>query len=100
RLDKFIKAMRDNGADALTLASGKPVALVVQGGTKPITKDPLGSSQILGLLREIAPTAAAGALPGTPQSFSYEMESGTIDVEVKPTAEGMSAVLRPRAADG
>jgi twitching motility protein PilT len=96
RLDKFIQAMRDHRAEALTLASGKPVALVVQGAIKPITKDPLGSSQILGLLREIAPSAAAGALPGTPQSFSYEVGGGTIDVEVKPSAEGMSAVLRPR----
>ena len=97
RLDKFIQAMRDNRAEALTLASGKPVALVVQGAAKQITKDPLGSSQILGLLREIAPAASASALPGTPQSFSYAMDAGTIDVEVKPTADGMSAVLRPRA---
>ncbi|MEP7327014.1 MAG: hypothetical protein ABI836_13770, partial [Gemmatimonadota bacterium] len=82
RLDKFIQAMRDHGAEALTLASGKPVALVMQGAAKQITKDALGSSQILGLLREIAPPASAGASPGTPQSFSYDTDGGTIEVEV------------------
>ena len=100
RLDKFIQAMRDHRAEALTLSSGKPVALVVQGASKAITKDSLGSSQILGLLREIAPAAAAGGMPGAAQSFSYETSGGTIEVEVKPTTEGMAAVLRPRAGDG
>jgi twitching motility protein PilT len=94
RLDKFIQAMREHRADALTLASGKPAALLVQGAARPVTKEALGSSQILGLLREIAPAAIAASLPGNGQTFTYEMREGAIAVEVTPTAEGMAATLR------
>ena len=93
----LIPCEEDFGITAVeALASGKPVALVVNGAAKQITKDPLGSSQILGLLREIAPTAAAGAMPGTPQNFSYELGEGTVEVHLNALRDPKTAAV----ADG
>jgi Tfp pilus assembly protein, ATPase PilU len=47
--------MHEHRADALQLVPGKPVSLLIKGGTRPVTKDPLSDAQIVGLVREIAP---------------------------------------------
>jgi twitching motility protein PilT len=97
RLDKFIQVMRDQKAQALHLAAGKPVALMVSGSPRAITRDNLAAPQILGLIREIAPAGQAETLEGG-QSFTYELGGGSIQVELKATPEGLAAVLRPPSA--
>ena len=96
RLDKFIQAMWDQKAQSLHLTAGKPVALVVSGVARPITRDNLAATQILGLLREIAPADLAAGLAGG-QTFTYEAGGGAIQVELTAMAEGLAAVLRPPA---
>jgi twitching motility protein PilT len=96
RLDKFIQVMREQKAQALHLSVGKPVALMVSGASRPITRDNLAAPQILGLIKEIAPAGLPGALEGG-QTFSYQLGEGEIQVELTTTAEGLAAVLRAPA---
>jgi twitching motility protein PilT len=94
RLDKFIQVMREQKAQALHLAAGKPVALMVSGAARAITRDNLAAPQILGLIREIAPAEFSAGLEGG-QTFTYELGGGVIEVELRTTAEGLAAILRP-----
>jgi twitching motility protein PilT len=99
RLDRFIQAMHEHRADALQLAPGKPVSLLIKGGTRPVTRDPLSDAQIVGLVREIAPgDIAALVTPSAQISFAYHAPTGSIDVEMTPGAEGAGVTLRPSAA--
>jgi twitching motility protein PilT len=99
RLDRFIQVLHEQRADALQLAAGQPAALVTNGGTRAITKDPLTDGQIVGLVREIAGEAASRVGAGAPVAFGYHSPSGEVRVEVTPGAE--RAVLRPaRGAAG
>jgi twitching motility protein PilT len=93
RLDKFIQVMREQKAQALHLSAGKPVALMVSGASRPITRDNLAAPQILGLIREIAPAGQNGSLEGG-QTFTYQLGGGEIQVELTTTPEGMAATLR------
>ena len=97
RLDKFIQVMREQKAQALHLSAGKPVALMVSGASRPITRDNLAAPQILGLIKEIAPAGHPGALEGG-QTFSYQLGGGEIQVELSTTAEGLAAILRAPTA--
>jgi twitching motility protein PilT len=94
RLDKFIQVMREQKAQSLHLSAGKPVALMVSGAPRPITRDNLAAPQILGLLREIAPAGLPATLEGG-QTFTYELAGGTIHVELTANGEGLAAILRP-----
>jgi twitching motility protein PilT len=99
RLDRFIQAMHEHRADALQLAPGKPVSLLIKGGTRPVTKEPLSDAQIVGLVREIAPgDIAALVTPNAQISFAYHAPTGSIDVEMTPGAEGAGVTLRPSAS--
>ena len=100
RLDRFIQVMHEQRADALQLAVGQPAALVTNGGTRAITRDPLSDAQIVGLVREIAGPEAAGRMGGgAPVTFGYHSPSGEVQVELTPGSGGSRAMLRPvRAA--
>ena len=90
--------MHEQRAEALQLAVGKPAALLANGGSRPVTREPLSDGQILGLLREIAAPDAAGALTGTaPVSFGYRAPTGEVRVEVDPSGSAF-AVVRPVGA--
>jgi len=90
--------MHEHRADALQLVPGKPVSLLIKGGTRPVTKDPLSDAQIVGLVREIAPgDIAALVTPNAQVSFAYHAPTGSIDVEMTPGADGAGVTLRPTA---
>jgi twitching motility protein PilT len=95
RLDRFIQVLHEQRADALQLAVGQPAALVTNGATRAITKEPLTEAQIVGLVREIAGEAAARVGGGAPVSFGYQSPNGEIRVEVTGGGDGARAVLRP-----
>jgi twitching motility protein PilT len=90
--------MHEQRAEALQLAVGKPAAIVAHGTGRAVTREALSDGQILGLVREIAPAAAA-ALTGTaPVSFGYRAPSGEVQVEVDPAA-GTLATIRPARSE-
>ncbi len=88
--------MHEHRAEALQLAPGKPVSLVVKGSARAVTKEPLSDAQIIGLVREIAPgDIAALVTPGAQLSFAYHAPTGSIEVEMTPGADGAGVLLRP-----
>ena len=92
RLDKFIQAMRDRQAEGLQLTAGQPVALLMNGVARPITRDALNTSTIHALLKEIAPPESNGALAGR---FTYQADGHAVEVEVAQSTQAISALIRP-----
>ena len=97
RLDKFIQALHDHGAERIVLAAGKPASLVLNGGIRPITKDPLSGAQVVSLVRELAPAPLqAGVTEQAELSFSYTSPAGPVQVEL--SAGAAVAIVRDEAA--
>jgi twitching motility protein PilT len=94
RLDRFIQAIQEHGADALLLASGQPASLLLGGAARPITRDALQPPQIAALLKEIAPAPLAASLGVADVAFAYESPSGPVDVEVSGAGGALKATLR------
>ena len=96
RIDRFLTAMTQHGAEALVLGAGQPVRLSRGGQLQPVTKDPLTEVQVTGLLREIAPPEVAAQVGGGARlTFDYASPVGPIAVALAP--EG-GATLRPSGA--
>ena len=87
QLDRLLSVMVSNRAEALRLVENELASLVKDGATVPLTKQALGATQLLGLLREIAPPDAARRLDeGTPAEFQYR--SGDSVFTARATNEG------------
>jgi len=99
RLDRFLAAMKQHGADSVRIGSGAPVRLARGGVLQPVTKDPLSDAQVTALLREIAPPNSAGQV-GSPgrMTFAYESPVGSIEVILEAENGGTAAILRPAHA--
>jgi twitching motility protein PilT len=95
RIDRFLTAMKQHGADALQLGTGKPVRLTRAGVFQPVTKDPLTESQVTGLLKEIAsPAIAARIVAEARFTFGYDSPIGPVEVALAPEDGGFGATLR------
>jgi twitching motility protein PilT len=96
QLDRFIQAIHQHKAQGLVLAAGKQASLLIDGVTRPISRDPLSAAQLLPLLREIVPPGEVARLDGPmPVTFRYHSPAGPVSVEVSREAEGLRAVVRP-----
>ncbi len=96
RLDRFIQAVFDHKAQALLLVADRPASLQLEQGAKPISRDPFALTQIIALLREIAPAADQAALDGAGAvSFVYASPAGPIAVEFTADGGAPRAVLSP-----
>src|SRR5919107_395995 len=67
QLDRFLSAMVSHRASALRLDESALAELEIAGASRPVTKAPLTSAQVLALLREVANAATSAAQP-TPSS--------------------------------
>ena len=84
QLDRFLSVMVSNRADSIQLLENEPAALKIGGDAKPITRQPLSSAQLIGLLREIAPADAAARLAaGRDASFGYTSDDGAFAVRAE-----------------
>ena len=80
QLDRLLSVMISNRADSLLIKEGEPAVLMVEGQPRPVTKA-LAAPQVIGLLKEIAPAAAAQALDAKqPATFVYTGEDGVFAV--------------------
>ncbi len=93
RIDQFIRVLHEQHGESLQLIVGKPAALLRDGTTRPLTKDPLTDAQIAALVREIAPAEAAARIGSAVVQFQYRAPSGGIQVNSGPT----ETTLRPSA---
>jgi twitching motility protein PilT len=82
QLDRFLSVMVGNNAEAIVLIEGDVATLHKDGVPRPITKQPLSAAQLMMLLKEIAPAAAAKQLDaGSPATFDYANGDGAFTVK-------------------
>src|SRR5690348_12855148 len=83
QLDRLLSAVISNRAEALTLDEGDPAKLETQGASRAVTKSPLTSQQVVGLVKEVAPADAARQLDMTRAvTFAYESPDGAFTIRV------------------
>ncbi len=98
-LDKFLVALGTAPVTTLVLADGALAELQFDGGSRAITRQPLTSEQVVGLVREIAPPALqAAVMQGGPARFPYEANG--IPVEVVVHRDGIGRVVASIAPIG
>ncbi|HEU4700178.1 MAG TPA: type IV pilus twitching motility protein PilT [Gemmatimonadales bacterium] len=99
QLDPFINLMFERRADGLQMVAGRPISLTARGAVQPASKTALTEGQILGIVRELAPSEVAPLVsPSALVSFVYHAPGGAVAVELQPTGEGLTAHLRPAGA--
>jgi twitching motility protein PilT len=78
QLDKFLSALVSHGASALHLAADDVAKLDIANVARPVTKQVLTATQLLALLREVAPPEAIRQLEsGQQASFTYAAGGGS-----------------------
>ena len=91
--------MLDHKAQGLVLAPGRPASLLLDGGPRPVTRDPLAVPQILALLREVLPAGEQERLnTAVAASFQYTGPGGPVSIEFIPENDGPRVVVRPESA--
>jgi twitching motility protein PilT len=84
QLDRFLSAMVSHRASALRLHESALAELEIAGASRPVTKAPLTSAQVLALLREVAPASASDALAaGQPVAFGYVSDEGAFEIDAQ-----------------
>ncbi|MEO6525324.1 MAG: type IV pilus twitching motility protein PilT [Gemmatimonadaceae bacterium] len=82
QLDRFLSAMVSHRASALRLDEHALAELEIAGAPRPVTKAPLTSAQVVALLREIAPVAAAASLDAAQATtFAYVSDEGAFTID-------------------
>jgi twitching motility protein PilT len=78
QLDKFLAALVSHGANALHLAADDVAKLDIANVARPVTKQSLTATQLLALLREVAPPEAMRQLEsGQQAAFAYAAGGGS-----------------------
>jgi len=99
-LDQFIQLLHQRQAQSIKLACGQQVRLTVGGISNPMTKNTVSESQVLSLVKEIAPPDVSGQISATANvRFAYAAPSGTVQVELRPEG-GMPVALVTRDDNG
>ena len=94
-LDPFLAVLTSSRADALRLTTGEVATLEQHGQRRSITKQPFTRTQLLALLKEIAPPDAEQQLArGELVEFSYAAGEGAYRAEARETG----GTLRVRIA--
>jgi twitching motility protein PilT len=108
QLDRFLNLLVSNNATALLMAEGEVATLTIRDSARAVMKQPLTSSQILTLLREIAPANSHHSLDAQASvRFDYTSADGVFDVTMTKNGKisariarkaGIIAEARPAAA--
>ena len=95
QLDRLLSVLVTNRAQALVLDEGDAARLHLDGGERPpLTRTPLAGTQIVALMREIAPPDVARLLEaGKAASFHYRSDDGHFAVEAR-NENGWRATVR------
>src|SRR5215207_3767746 len=100
QLDRLLSVMVSNRAESLRLVENELASLVKDGAAVPLTKQTRGASQLLGLLREIAPPDVMRRLDeGTPAEFEYRSGDGVFNARASnETGKWMAAITAGTSA--
>src|ERR671935_1177188 len=81
QFDRLLAAMVSNKADSLVLEDGDLVKVEIAGQLRPLTKAPLTASQIVALLKEIAPAEAKQHIEANkPATMAYVSGDGAFTI--------------------
>lgn len=99
-LDRFIELMFEKNGTGLILETDKPAALETATGRKPVTKEPIATDKIVGLLKEIIPQGMLSQLENEEgrETFGYELNGKKVDVEIDRAGASMVATIAPARA--
>jgi twitching motility protein PilT len=94
QLDRLLAALTAQGADAVELTEGDVAALIAGGVRRPLTRQALSASQLVSVVREVAPPDAAAKLDASlPAQFHYAAAEGRFLVRVVRIDERWSATV-------
>ena len=97
QLDRFLNLLVTNNGSALILAEGDVATVTIKDSARPVMKQQLTGTQILTLVREIAPPDKPHALDATGAvRFEYSSADGTFDVALTQTGK-ILARIEPKA---
>jgi twitching motility protein PilT len=96
RIDRFIEALLERGADRLLLASNERAMLEFGDGARPITGSRLQTKLLSILLGEVAPEALAAELAQEGEhGFAYAGPHGAVQVSVARAGESLRIEVIP-----
>ncbi|NIM51626.1 MAG: PilT/PilU family type 4a pilus ATPase [Gemmatimonadales bacterium] len=96
-LDRFISLMFEKDAAALILKSDQQIVLDLEGAQRPVSKDPVPTPKLMGLIKEIMPQGMQPQLDSGDGrlAFGYATGDRRVDVETDRTGVSVTAVLSP-----
>ena len=96
-LDRFIDVLFDKKGTGLALETDRQIMLKTDGGKQAITKDPLATVKIVGLVREIMPEGMRPQLDrGDGRlAFGYFVQEHRVDAEVSRSGDKITVLLAP-----
>jgi twitching motility protein PilT len=99
RLDAFIDKLFSASAIELCFETAKGAVLQTAAGADRIVRQPLTTSQIVGVFAEVVPAEARSGFPrpGT-TVFPYTAPAGAVEVRLELEDGAVRAVVRPRSA--
>jgi len=93
QLDRLLSVMVSNRAESLVIKEGEAAVLLVDGQSRPVTKA-LSGAQVIKLLKEIAPHAAAQSLDARlPTKFVYTGDDGVFAVRAMLQGEQLAVTI-------
>jgi twitching motility protein PilT len=96
RIDRFIEALFERGADNLVLASNERAELGFADGARPITSSRLQTKLLSNFLAEIVPEALSGEIAQEGEhGFAYAGPHGTAQVAVTRSGETLRIEVMP-----
>jgi twitching motility protein PilT len=100
-LDPFLASLITHGGDSLELVDGS-AALLSKGDTsQPLTRQPLSGTQVVALIREIAPPDVSSAVgAGEGATFKYENASGSFSATISSPSSSGAATVSSADASG
>ena len=99
QLDRFLNLLVSNNATALVMAEGEVATLTIRDSARAVMKQPLTSSQILTLLREISPANAPHSLDAQGSvRFDYTSADGVFDVTMTQNGKISARISRKAGA--
>ena len=98
QLDRFLNLLVTNNATALVLTEGEIATVTIKDSARPVMKQALTSTQILTLVREIAPQGQPHSLDAAGNvRFEYASVDGNFEVSLTQNGK-IAARIEPRAA--
>src|SRR4051812_35050183 len=99
KIDAAIERLFKESGLELVFESGSGAQVRTRDGVKPLIKQPLTVSQIVGVFQEIVPTDLRGGFPNEGvTSFPYASPSGPVTIRFDKEEDSVRAVLAPYGA--